>query len=373
MREILLTTILLPCFAPALPANDVHGDAIAVGAIRWDAWYGPRDRVGRAVHATLAPSKWHGRLPFYVEILDDKSVQIDGSSQEIVDREIRYAAEAGLDYWAFVTYPSDSHLSLALDRYLASQHRSKLHFCLITECGRWHAPAFSRRVEALIKEPGYLTGPDGRPVLFLGFISDSALQAFDDGPAGFRRVLDEFRSRLRGQGIPSPYLVIMDADPQQGLRWIKEFGGDALSAYAVNSGPSSLTYRELAAMAERFWDGCAATGASVVPTVTTGWDRRPRVERPVFWERWQEPGVGLDRYAQAGQPVEIADHLDRAVAWVRRKPDVATAQLILIYAWNEFDEGGWLAPTLAEGDARLRAIRRVLAPAPASQPTAPAH
>ncbi len=32
----------------------------------------------------------------------------------------------------------------------------------------------------------------------------------------------------------------------------------------------------------------------------------------------------------------------------------------LIYAWNENDEGGWLTPTLYDGNARLEAVRRVL-------------
>ena len=38
------------------------------------------------------------------------------------------------------------------------------------------------------------------------------------------------------------------------------------------------------------------------------------------------------------------------------------ANAIIIYAWNENDEGGWLIPTLSEGTARLDAIARVLNP-----------
>jgi len=37
---------------------------------------------------------------------------------------------------------------------------------------------------------------------------------------------------------------------------------------------------------------------------------------------------------------------------------------VLIYAWNEFDEGGWLVPALppphGEGTARIDALRKVL-------------
>ena len=32
-------------------------------------------------------------------------VRIDGSRQAIMDQEIAFAADAGLDYWAFLLYP----------------------------------------------------------------------------------------------------------------------------------------------------------------------------------------------------------------------------------------------------------------------------
>jgi len=37
---------------------------------------------------------------------------------------------------------------------------------------------------------------------------------------------------------------------------------------------------------------------------------------------------------------------------------------VLIHAWNENAKGGWLVPTLSEGNARLEAIRSVLRPEP---------
>jgi hypothetical protein len=48
------------------------------------------------------------------------------------------------------------------------------------------------------------------------------------------------------------------------------------------------------------------------------------------------------------------------VDWLKANPSSAQAQMAIIYAWNEHDEGGWLTPTLAEGSARLDAIGKVL-------------
>ena len=60
----------------------------------------------------------------------------------------------------------------------------------------------------------------------------------------------------------------------------------------------------------------------------------------------------------------MAAHLSRALAFVRDNPKVCPANAVVIYAWNEYDEGGWLAPTWAgEGKVngeRLAAVRSVL-------------
>ena len=50
-----------------------------------------------------------------------------------------------------------------------------------------------------------------------------------------------------------------------------------------------------------------------------------------------------------------------ANAGVKTYPGTAEANAILIYAWNETDEGGWLHPTLSEGSARLDTMGEVLA------------
>ena len=58
--------------------------------------------------------------------------------------------------------------------------------------------------------------------------------------------------------------------------------------------------------------------------------------------------------------------IGRGVSWFKNHPAKNGAELVLIYAWNEFDEGGWLVPALpppdGEGTARLDALRKVLVP-----------
>jgi len=336
------------------------------GAIRWDAWHGQRGIPGRAVEASLSPAKWRYRLPFFARVVSDSQVSIDGASQQVMDREIAYASHAGLDYWAFVTYDESDPMSLGLQHYLSSSHRGDINFCLIVEYQRLGRPGNYReqlaRIARLMQHPGYQKVMHGRPLLYLGFFGTDAQMKDWGGTAEFRKVLDELRRLVREGGAGDPYLVLMNSDAVRMAELRAQVGGDAIGAYAVQSSEVAAPYAALAASAQRFWNRCKDTGSNVVPIVMSGWDRRPRVERPVPWEK-QAPGVGLDKYYEAPTPLELAAHLDRALLWIRSHPECCPANAALIYAWNENDEGGWLTPTLEEGTARLDAIRQVLRPA----------
>lgn len=92
----------------------------------------------------------------------------------------------------------------------------------------------------------------------------------------------------------------------------------------------------------------------------SGWDRRPRVARPVPWEKWQRPGEGIEKFYESPKPEELATHVRNGLVWLKANPESARAQVSIIYAWNENDEGGWLVPTLSEGSQRVDAIGSVL-------------
>jgi hypothetical protein len=59
----------------------------------------------------------------------------------------------------------------------------------------------------------------------------------------------------------------------------------------------------------------------------------------------QKVKQALDKYPQLGIPTRDG----------RKK-------MFLIYAWNEFGEGGILAPTVGEKESKLEAIQKVFAP-----------
>ena len=52
-----------------------------------------------------------------------------------------------------------------------------------------------------------------------------------------------------------------------------------------------------------------------------------------------------------------------AMKFMREHTDICEANALIVYAWNEYDEGGWLAPTRSAhgpNTSRLDAVRTVL-------------
>ncbi len=346
-------------------------DSATVGAIRWDAWHAPATNVAhgasggpvKAMEASLDPARYRQRAPFFARVDAQDRLHIDGYTQEVVDREIGFARAGGIDYWAFLLYDEGNVMSQGLSLYLRSARKREVRFCAIAQAGVFGAPeAWPKGVERLVRlmqDPCYQTVCGTRPLLYLFRIQDEQLRAWG-GTAGARRLFDGLRQAAKTAGLGDPYLVVMDYAVAQARRTAEAAGAEALSDYACSGNAPGAPYAELAAKARAFWGACAATGSQVVPLAMAGWDRRPRVEHPVPWETWQEPGVGLERFYVSPTPGELAGHLDDALAWARARPAVCPAQTVLVYAWNEHDEGGWLCPTRgADGNpdaSRLAAI-----------------
>lgn len=325
-----------------------------VGAIRWDAWTGGTVTV--QVERSLGPQKYHFRLPWFSEVVGDGLVHINGGTQAVMDQEIAYAAAAGLDYWMFLLYPESDAMSQGLKNYLLSEERDRINFCVSLHnsiqvpAAQW--PAELQRTVALLKEPGYQKVLGGRPLVY-------AFNSNIIDNAQVKQRFTEFLEAAEAAGL-DPYCVYMGWSPATDYPNAVAAGFDAVSNYARAENYSS-TFAGLCAGAETsFWQGARDAGARYVPLVTTGWDKQPRVDNPVSWEA--PPPAGLI-WAATATPQEIAAHLGRALTFVKENPGTCDANAVLIYAWNEHDEGGWLCPTwTASGTdaSRIYALSSVL-------------
>ena len=162
---------------------------------------------------------------------------------------------------------------------------------------------------------------------------------------------------------------------------MKGLGADAVSTYAYIGPDTSPPYQgkgmpyalnagaELANIV-----AAAAARVDVVPTVTAGWDPRPREVRPPPWQGGKSPPgcnvSGVARcFVQDPTMPELRNHTRDVVEFALKNggaTGVARAGVVLVSAWNEYDEGHWICPSLhAEPTqtAKLEAIQSGIADA----------
>lgn len=364
----LAVPLFLPClfWAIIVPRCLAADGRPVVGAIRWDAW-----TAGSEWEANLGPAQWRGRLPFYGKETGPDTVEIRADTQAVMDQEIAYAQKAGLDYWAYCFHrPTD--LSQEPDEYalrlhLASAHKTDVHFCFVMMGQGWWGPVdeYGRAAERLaeyLADPAYQKVEGDRPLLYVYYTENLAKHFGGDEQA--RAALDLIRSKAVDEGLGPPLIVAQVWHAEEGARLVDSLGFDAISAYAMvdlaNWGDQEYPYSNLVAGDRAFWDSCRATGKQVIPLVSAGWDNRPRWRDP---ERYEELYKSRPRGPWYVQPTaaELAANLQSALDWMEANPEATEPRAVLMYAWNESDEGGWLVPTLDEGTARLDAIAEVLA------------
>ena len=324
-------------------------DRPTVGAIRWDAWFD--DRIN-PYEKNLVDVRWRNRLPFYAKVVSDNQVQVHGDTQEAVDREIAYAKAGGIDYWAFLYYPATirddgfnhDYMNRARRLYLSSKRKKDLNFCLIVTPGG-HADRNNPDKEInewlrMLKEPTYQRVAGGRPLIYVMVWGPTVEKMFGSARKG-REYVDDLRERIRRTGEKNPYIVVLAMTPQGGAAALDAMKLDAIGAYTSFGGSD---YQGLRAAQEANWEAMKATGKKVVPNLSAGWGG---------------PRDGLGD-AKQPKPDELAGHVRSAFAWIGANKETAEAKTMLIYAWNEVDEGGWLVPDMGQGTAKLDAIRRVV-------------
>ncbi|MBL1120180.1 hypothetical protein JK364_49000 [Streptomyces sp. 110] len=274
-----------------------------------------------------------------------ESVNCEGTSQAVMDQEIRYAAAAGIDYWAFDYYPQQP-LAKARELYLSSALKDQVKWCAILD-GNFMTAYDTNLAELVARfgESNYQKVLDGRPLIY--FLSEATADR-----------VTKMRAKATAAGLPDPYIVVMGWTAQGAADAKASVGADAVSRYATGQ-VGGAPYSSLTSLESGLWSDYAGAGGQVVPTVTTGWDPRPQYDYPPPWG--QQPSDNWLRYkdewTQQATPAEIAAHLGDAISWSNSHAVNVPANAVLIYAWNEHLEGGWICPTLHEIQNSGRPLR----------------
>ncbi len=309
-----------------------RSDVTSVGAIRWDAWYthdGVEDSVVSQVERSLSPAKYHFRAPFYAEITEEGGIIIPQYTQAEFDKEMEYAIEAGIDYFAYVWYNSD--MRDARDFHTTSKYKNDVKLCAVFDGNAIGKDYARKEMATLLKEDYYMTVLDGRPLMY--YFGDSG------NIGGIAEDIEYYRGLCATLGIPEPFAVVMNLGASESYSAY----ADAVSNYAIG-GSNGVSFKELMNNAVKTWNNHAADQMQFVPTVTTGWHNGPRIDNPVTWTK-----PGADSWAEYGTDAEIQEHMENALWYMQQTKNTlfTMANTVIIYAWNEHDEGGWICPTLA--------------------------
>jgi hypothetical protein len=342
----------------------------------WTEWEGMKAAVPRfpGHHQPLIPS-WGC---------------FDESDPKWVAREIDLAADHGIDvflydwYWysgvknmeealekGFLKAPNRSRMKFAL---MWANHDRRDQFCPVFGEPRtvWlpsrHSPQDLARVVDYgighyFREPNYWR-VGGR--LFFSIFESAKFVEQLGGPAKTRALFEEMDARLRAAGLPPMHWNAMTASAAL-VPVLKEAGFLSTSRYNINTAGKAKAdgteaYEDVMQAHREHWTRMLETPLVNLPVVTRGWDVTPRCLSTVPWPFPMSPKTGRPEYPYVpvvtGSTAERFETLLReSLECVRHDPRGPFA--VLLYAWNEWTEGGYLLPEEKEGTAHLEAVRRV--------------
>ncbi len=333
-----------------------------VGAVNWDCSLPSGTWFGRYATTSLSPAKYRHATPYYADVKGSAKIDYHWRDVKEYEREMQYAIDAGIDYFAYCWYGETKGKNLppltksagaccdgtvcelvyARQLHMKSALRNKLKLCAILVPVH---PYLDEELDALAKatkESSYQR-IEGRPLVYLF-----------SGTQG--DIVARLRAAFRRQRANDPFIVLQRNLPNKAAA-IAE-GVQALSAY--NDGKNGIdTFAQqnahtLANNARR-----AATGMPVVPAFTLGWDPSPRVDNPVPWTSYP-----ATNYMQVASEPELLKGAQEMADWIKANRASCPTGHVLAFAWNEFEEGAWICPTWrADGQpdtSRLQTFRKVV-------------
>ncbi len=332
-----------------------------MGCINWESILGGGYF---AAHTRRVLSDFAERTPYYAK-RDEEGLSFPARNAEDYDRELQYAIDAGIDFFAHCWYASApvtdtkynpgtedigsyiGELSAARILHQKSALRERIKLCAIIAVYEMPDAEYVALADAM-REAYYEKTADGRPLVFV----------FDALTPAAALAVKQIQRATASHAV-KPYLVGMvnlpPAAPNDAERAaIASY--DAISAYAQTT-EHITTNEAFYADALRVQAARAALGKPIIPLFSLGWDPMPRVKSPVPWVTYGD----ID-YAHSPTPEELLKGAEALADWMRENAACCDPEFLLSFAWNEFEEGGWICPT-QNADAtpdtrRLHAFRR---------------
>jgi hypothetical protein len=274
---------------------------------------------------------------------------------EVSDWHIKWAAEHGIDFFAFDWYydyrhgANSEHNKALDDGFLRARYRNRMQFCLMW-CNEGQKERYDEEqmvrlagvlTERYFRQPNHLR-IDGDNVLIVS-MPEHFLDSF--GTEGTARIFGRMAEICRKAGCGGLFPVAKQQNNQERL---KQAGFRAITAYNYpEAGMSDEQrkaargpYADMVRGYEQIWK--EVTGQGVLPyivPVAPGWDSRP----------WYG-----DRALVRTNP---SPRLFREMCMGAKQYADPKLHMVLAECWNEFGEGSYVEPTVQYGFGCLDAMR----------------
>ena len=334
-----------------------------VGAYYFDGWAGTNSNANNPNEPWAAKAPTHLTRRMVEEFPEREPVWgWRDDTQEIMERQIDLAADNGIDFFLFCWYwqnnrgyinenaiKNDSkHASMAL--YLTAQNKSKIQYCLLVAnhagseiIGNDNWADAVRHWMPYFRDPQYVT-VDGKPLVVIFGTGDDAINDEQIESMQATAIKEGLKNGLSIAGCGANATVRRKA-------FTHSTHYNLTSGYS--DGSLEQPFQLLIDRAKPQWTGTETQ--PYMPTVNSGWDKRP----------WEGP-AGLNQaegwYYTGDTPDLFKSFLRDAIVWMYLNPTKTTKEkIVLIYAWNELGEGGYLTPTQGDPEAaKLKKIKELL-------------
>ena len=319
-----------------------------IGVINWDCSLPPNTFFGSYFSKTLSYKKWRYRTPFYADIISEDNICCHYRTIEEYDIELQYAIEAKIDYFAYVWHTDNKNLKqdksilttathphawtqdYARKLHQKSSLSKKIKLCAILMCSQPYTESDYFNLAEAMKE-AYYEKVDGRPIIYLF--------------GGYRLdFIDTLRAFPQKYGTNDPFIVFMNngAESEDG----DYSRADAVSAYCCQGSGEVEKYSEIIDSLILKNEERKKYNIDTIPLFTLGWNPTPRIETSVPWITYPDK-----KYAPNPSPSEIAEGGARLARWISENKDYTKTGHVLTFAWNEFEEGAFMCPTLNDDES----------------------
>ncbi len=333
---------------------------IKVGAYYFDGWSGTNRKANdpNEQWAKNAPTNLSRRM---VEEFTERE-PIWGwrdDSQAIMERQIDLAADNGIEFFLFCWYWKDSNgpinheaiqnlpLHTSMNMYLKAKNKNRVKFAFLVANHQGSeikgTENWGKATEFWMQyfnDPQYVK-VGGKPLVVI-FNS----KGIDDEALARMQEVSK-KQRLKGLSIAG-----CGGTEDKNFNYRTHY--NVIPGYT--NGHEEHKYAELADAQRNQWIG--SEKQPYLPVVIVGWDKRP-------WEDKTGNGQGGAKqgwYYPDHTPGQFKSLLTDAVKWMDAHPlQTPKERIILVYAWNELGEGGYLVPTKGDPEASyLKVVRDVV-------------